>query len=40
MAALGALSVRDYGSSAIFPVFSGKLMPDGSYQAGEFKERK
>lgn len=34
MAALGALSVRDYGSSAIFPVFSGKLMPDGSYQAG------
>ena len=40
MAALGALSVRDYGSSAIFPVFSGKLMPDGSYKAGEFKERK
>ena len=40
MAALGALSVRDYGSSAIFPVFGGKLMPDGSYRAGEFKERK
>lgn len=39
MAVLGALSVRDYGSSAIFPVFGGKLMPDGSYQAGAFKER-
>ena len=39
MAVLGALSVRDYGSFAIFPVFGGKLMPDGSYQAGAFKER-
>ena len=39
MAVLGALSVRDYGPSAIFPVFGGKLMPDGSYQAGAFKER-
>lgn len=33
-------TIRNYGDSAIFPVFGGKMDADYSLEAGDFVERK